>query len=56
MGIESLKDVGSWTPVVWGNIGFTLFLFVMRVAYLSGLLGADGEQGGRKTKGKVKGS
>ncbi|KAI9669151.1 MAG: hypothetical protein M1831_000743 [Alyxoria varia] len=56
MGAESLKDVGSWTPVVWGNIGFTVLLFVVRVAYLSGLLGADGEQSGRKTKGKVKGS
>lgn len=39
MGPEFYFDVASWSPVAWGNIGFTAFLFVNRVAYLLGLFG-----------------
>lgn len=40
IGLESFLDVASWSSVAWGNIGFTGFLFVNRVAYLLGLFGS----------------
>ncbi|KAF3397164.1 hypothetical protein DPV78_008037 [Talaromyces pinophilus] len=40
MGPDLYFDVASWSPVSWGNIGFTAFLFVNRVAYLLGLFGS----------------
>jgi hypothetical protein len=39
MGHDSFVDVGSWSPVAWGNIGATGFLFVNRVAYFLGVFG-----------------
>lgn len=39
MGLEAFVDVASWSSVAWGNIGFTGFLFVNRMAYLLGLFG-----------------
>lgn len=41
MGLTGLLDVGSWSATMWGNIGITLALFVVRVGYLSGMLGED---------------
>jgi hypothetical protein len=41
IGLEAFLDVGSWSPVAWGSIGFTAFLFVNRVAYLLGVFGSE---------------
>lgn len=41
MGHDAFVDVQGWNSLVWGNIGFTLFLLIVRVLYLSGLLGED---------------
>jgi hypothetical protein len=51
MGLEPFLDVASWTAVAWGNIGFTGFLFVNRVAYLLGVFGS-GATTGESGKGK----
>ncbi|EED13812.1 hypothetical protein TSTA_100560 [Talaromyces stipitatus ATCC 10500] len=40
MGPDTFFDVASWSLVSWGNIGFTAFLFVNRIAYLLGLFGS----------------
>jgi hypothetical protein len=31
IGWDTVKDVGQWNDMTWGNIGITLFLFVARV-------------------------
>ncbi|CRG82876.1 hypothetical protein PISL3812_00222 [Talaromyces islandicus] len=41
IGLEAFLDVASWSPVAWGSIGFTGFLFVNRVAYLLGAFGSE---------------
>ncbi|KZF20479.1 hypothetical protein L228DRAFT_250179 [Xylona heveae TC161] len=41
LGHQQFLDVKGWTPVIWGNIGFTAFLFFARIAYLTGALGKD---------------
>lgn len=41
MGHANYVDVGNWNKLAWGNIGFTFFLFVTRIGYLSGLFGKD---------------
>ncbi|KAL8655100.1 MAG: hypothetical protein Q9226_003176 [Calogaya cf. arnoldii] len=41
LGYANFVDVRGWNSLAWGNIGFTFFLFVTRVAYLAGLLGND---------------
>lgn len=41
MGHAKFVDIGNWNKLAWGNIGFTFFLFVTRVGYLSGLFGKD---------------
>jgi hypothetical protein len=41
MGWASIVDVGSWSPIVWGNVGATLFLFLTRTAYFLGAFGGD---------------
>jgi hypothetical protein len=33
MGWKGTTDIGSWSAVVWGNIGATLFLFATRSLY-----------------------
>lgn len=40
MGPGPFFDVSSWSLVSWGNIGFTAFLFVNRIAYLLGIFGS----------------
>lgn len=40
MGPDLFFDVASWSLVSWGNIGFTAFLFVNRIAYLLGFFGS----------------
>ncbi|KAL8889437.1 MAG: hypothetical protein Q9205_002632 [Flavoplaca limonia] len=39
LGYANFVDVKSWNSLAWGNIGFTLFLFATRFAYLAGLFG-----------------
>ncbi|KAI4277365.1 MAG: hypothetical protein LQ337_001806 [Flavoplaca oasis] len=39
LGYANFVDVEGWNSLAWGNIGFTFFLFVTRVAYLAGLFG-----------------
>ncbi|KAL8679208.1 MAG: hypothetical protein Q9186_004505 [Xanthomendoza sp. 1 TL-2023] len=41
LGFAKFVDVKGWNSLAWGNIGFTLFLFVTRVGYLAGVLGRD---------------
>lgn len=41
MGPDLYLDVVNWSPVAWGNIGFTAFLFINRIAYLLGLFGSN---------------
>lgn len=54
MGLEPFLDVASWTAVAWGNIGFTGFLFVNRVAYLLGVFGSGAVPGETQAKSKAK--
>lgn len=48
LGKEGVTDYHSWTPLVWGNVAFTCFLFVSRCLYLAGVLGKDKEPGAAK--------
>ncbi|KAL8817203.1 MAG: hypothetical protein Q9223_003920 [Gallowayella weberi] len=41
LGYANFVDVKGWNSLAWGNIGFTLFLFVTRVGYLAGMFGRD---------------
>lgn len=41
LGYTNFVDVKGWNSLAWGNIGFTFFLFVTRIGYLSGFLGQD---------------
>lgn len=37
MGHVKYVDVVNWNSMAWGNIGVTVFLFLVRVGYLLGL-------------------
>ena len=39
LGKDATFDVMNWNVMAWGNIAATVFLFVTRVAWLSGLFG-----------------
>jgi len=52
MGWEGTVAVGKWTPVVWGNIGATGFLFMTRCLYLAGAFGGGGKVAVQKRKSK----
>ncbi|KAI4143862.1 MAG: hypothetical protein L6R39_004417 [Caloplaca ligustica] len=41
LGYADFVDVRGWNSLAWGNIGFTFFLFVMRIVYLLGIFGDD---------------
>ncbi|KAL8929708.1 MAG: hypothetical protein Q9172_000265 [Xanthocarpia lactea] len=41
LGYANFVDVRGWNSLAWGNIGFTFFLFVVRVGYLAGMFGHD---------------
>ena len=41
VGYGHLFDVGNWNSMAWGNVGATAFLFITRLAYLTGLFGSD---------------
>ena len=41
LGYANFVDVQGWNRLAWGNIGFTFFLFVTRVMYLTGIFGED---------------
>ena len=48
MGWVEVMDMSAWSATIWGNTGFTVFLFVARTLYLLGLF--DEKSG--KTKGR----
>lgn len=33
LGEKTLRDVGSWNDMTWGNIGFTLILLSFRLLW-----------------------
>lgn len=35
LGEKTLRDVGSWNDLTWGNIGITAGLFASRVAWFA---------------------
>ena len=37
MGWDEVLEVSTWTPTIWGNTAFTMFLFTVRSLYLLGL-------------------
>lgn len=41
LGADRFLSVGEWNAMTWGNVGFTAFLALTRIAYLSGLFGPD---------------
>ena len=43
MGHSNFYDIANWNSMAWGNVGVTGLLFLMRGAYLLGLLGKDPE-------------
>lgn len=51
LGGEVFWDVGAWNDVVWGNVGASLFLNVMRLMAVAGVFGRIGGKGERKVKG-----
>lgn len=40
-GYTNFTDVRAWNGMAWGNIGVTFGLFLIRILYLSGVLGQD---------------
>lgn len=48
LGYANYVNVQGWNSLAWGNIGFTFFLLVTRVGYLTGWLGKNRVAGGRK--------
>ncbi|KXJ93757.1 hypothetical protein Micbo1qcDRAFT_158626 [Microdochium bolleyi] len=40
LGYDRSMDFASWTPTIWGNVAFTVFLGITRTAYFLGLFGA----------------
>jgi len=51
MGWDGTMDIGNWNPVIWGNIGATAALFLMRSLYFLGVFGGGGlEMGKAKPK------
>jgi hypothetical protein len=55
MGLKASLDIGSWNPVVWGNIGATLVLFSLRSAYFLGVFGEGAKAPPAKRVGRPKG-
>lgn len=41
IGYFNFVDVHGWNATAWGNIGVTIFLFIVRILYLSGVFGKD---------------
>lgn len=54
MGFAGTVNVAAWTPVMWGNIAATIFLFATRSAYLAGYLGQDTVTRDGESKEKLK--
>ncbi|KAL9010011.1 MAG: hypothetical protein Q9173_005015 [Seirophora scorigena] len=48
LGYGNFVDVKGWNSLAWGNIGFTLFLFMTRAGYLIGFLGKNRAATGAK--------
>ncbi|CAK7241188.1 MAG: hypothetical protein STHCBS139747_002647 [Sporothrix thermara] len=41
LGPDRFAAVGDWNAMTWGNVGFTVFLALMRTSYLLGFWGPD---------------
>ncbi|KAL8939328.1 MAG: hypothetical protein Q9216_003421 [Gyalolechia sp. 2 TL-2023] len=41
LGYANYVNVKGWNSLAWGNIGFTFFLFMTRVGYLTGIFGKN---------------
>ncbi|KAK3330921.1 hypothetical protein B0H66DRAFT_545245 [Apodospora peruviana] len=41
LGHERAMAVGQWNAMTWGNIGATVFLFIVRSLYFLGLFGSE---------------
>lgn len=50
MGWEGTMNVGKWNAVIWGNIGVTGALFLMRSLYFAGAFGGVVHKGEGKAK------
>ncbi|KAF3926807.1 hypothetical protein ABW20_dc0100977 [Dactylellina cionopaga] len=48
IGYELLVNPKEWNDVTFGNIGISVILNMMRIAYLAGLFGKDNANVGRK--------
>ena len=40
LGWDRLIDIGAWNDMMWGSIGFSIFLCMNRVATLLGVFGS----------------
>ena len=43
MGWDRATNVTGWNLMAWGNIGITVFLFLVRSAYLAGWFSEKGQ-------------
>ncbi|KAI3321537.1 hypothetical protein HD806DRAFT_502827 [Xylariaceae sp. AK1471] len=50
LGYDRAINVAGWNAVTWGNVGFTVFLSLTRVAYLLGLFGSESKAAVRTSK------
>ncbi|CAK7274377.1 hypothetical protein SEPCBS57363_006131 [Sporothrix epigloea] len=41
LGPDRFAAIGEWNAMTWGNVGFTIFLALMRTSYLLGFFGPD---------------
>ncbi len=48
LGEEMFFDVAKWNDMVWGHVGFSIFLFVNRVATAAGIFGSSKKQGNKR--------
>jgi hypothetical protein len=53
MGWQDSLDISRWNPVIWGNVGATVFLFANRCLYLLGFFGPDRVPRSRANERKV---
>ena len=54
MGLEDAINVRAWNDLAWGNIGFTVLIFGIRVGYLAGFLGKDRSDHGAQKPQKLR--
>ncbi|KAF2457519.1 hypothetical protein BDY21DRAFT_344070 [Lineolata rhizophorae] len=50
VGWQGLRAWRAWTAAIWGNVGVTVLLWLLRTAYLAGLFGGEKEEEEKKKK------